>query len=62
MIAQNIAYQLEKGEDQHEHDKGGQHQEEGVEELAHNVLVEDARKDMAGFGAAGVRLKPVKEA
>jgi hypothetical protein len=51
VIAQNVAHQIEEGEDQHEHDKGGQHHEESVEELAHHILVEDARKDAAGFGA-----------
>ena len=51
VVAQDVADQLEEGEDQHEHDKAGQHQQEDAEELAHHILVEDAGKDIAGLGA-----------
>ncbi len=47
VVAQDVAHQLEEGEDQHQHHEAGKHQEEHVEELAHHVFVEDAGKDAA---------------
>src|ERR1035441_4571748 len=62
VVAQDVAHQIEEGENQHEQDEAHQHQEESVEELAHHVFVENAGKDAAGRGALGARLKPAQEA
>ena len=44
VIAKDVADQFEESEDQHQHDKAGQHQDEDVEEFANHVLIEDAGK------------------
>ncbi len=62
VVAQDVCQQIESGEDQHEQSKGGQHQEKCLEELNHNILVENAREDAAGPGALGTPLKPAQEA
>ena len=54
VVAQNVADQIEEGEDQHQQHKAGQHQQEHVEELAHDILVEDARERRSrGLARAG---------
>ena len=44
MIANDVSDELEKREDQHQHDKAGEHQNEHSEELAHDIGVEQARE------------------
>ena len=47
VVAQDVAHQIEEGEDDHEQHKAGQHHEEHADELAHDVLVQNARKNAA---------------
>ena len=46
-VAQNVADQIEEGEDDHEQHKAGKNEEKHGDKLAHDVLIEDAREDAA---------------
>ena len=57
VIANDIANQLEKCENQHEHDKARQHQHEHPEEFAHHIGIEKPREKPARNNAYRARLK-----
>ncbi len=52
VVAQNVAQQIEKREDNHQQHKPGQHQREHGDEFAQDVLVEDTRENGARKNAA----------
>src|ERR1700728_3516964 len=48
LVFDDVAEQLEEGEDEHEHDKGNEHHYKCQDKFAEHVLVEDERKAAAG--------------